>query len=136
MDKFLYQKAQKIKFLSTKNLFWIKFYSSVKINNMPVRLGREKKKIFNRKLLKSGKCLLIVPKLEFGFDKVKPWNGFWKRMDFRLEWIETLNFTISLLTEKMILNIGMNWKTYSFQFGPGTTVYLLVCHRNLIMDLS
>ena len=52
-------------------------------------------------------------------------------MDFRLEWIEILNFTISLLTEKMILilSIGMNWKTYSFQVGPGTTVYLLVCHK-------
>ena len=36
-------------------------------------------------------------------------------MDFQLEWIEILNFTISLLTEKMILNIGMNWKTYSFK---------------------
>ena len=52
-------------------------------------------------------------------------------MDFCLEWIETLNFTISLLTEKMILNIGMNWKTYSFKFGPGPTVRLLVCHKNL-----
>ena len=51
-------------------------------------------------------------------------------MDFRLEWIEILNFTISLLTEKMILNIGMN-ETYSFKFGPGTTVRLLVCHKNL-----
>ena len=42
-------------------------------------------------------------------------------MDFRLEWIEILNFTISLLTEKMILilNIGMNWKTYSFKFWGG-----------------
>ena len=50
--------------------------------------------------------------LEFGFDKVKPWNGLWKRMDFRLEWIEILNFTISLLTEKMILilSIGMNYE--------------------------
>ena len=60
-------------------------------------------------------------------------------MDFRLEWIEIFNFTISLLTEKMILilSIGMNWKTYSFKFGPGTTVRLLVCHKNLrIMDLS
>ena len=60
-------------------------------------------------------------------------------MDFRLEWIEILNFTISLLTEKMILilSIGMNWKTYSFKFGPGTTVRLSVCHKNLrIMDLS
>ena len=35
-------------------------------------------------------------------------------MDFQLEWIEILNYTISkILTEKMILilNIGMNWKT-------------------------
>ena len=59
-------------------------------------------------------------------------------MDFQLEWIEILNYTISkILTEKMILilNIGMNEKTYSFKFGPGTTVYLLVCHKNLrIMD--
>ena len=46
----------------------------------------------------------------FRIDKVKPWNGLWKRMDFRLEWIEILNFTISLLTGKMILifSIGMN----------------------------
>ena len=30
-----------------------------------------------------------------------------ERMDFQLEWIEILNFTISkILTEKMILNIG------------------------------
>ena len=37
-----------------------------------------------------------------------------ERMDFQLEWIEILNYTISkILTEKMILilNIGMNWKT-------------------------
>ena len=35
-------------------------------------------------------------------------------MDFQLEWIEILNYTISKIsTEKMILilNIGMNWKT-------------------------
>ena len=77
--------------------------------------------------------LIIDGKLEFGFDKVKPWNGLWKRMDFCLEWIEILNFTISLLTEKMILilSIGMNWKTYSFKFGPWTTVFLSVCHKNL-----
>ena len=56
-----------------------------------------------------------------------------ERMDFQLEWIEILNYTISkILTEKMILilNIGMNWKTHSFKLGPGTTVRLLQKPQN------
>ena len=49
-------------------------------------------------------------------------------MDFQLEWIEILNFMISkILIEKMILilNIGMNLKTYGFRVGPGTTIHIL-----------
>ena len=55
-------------------------------------------------------------------------------MDFQLEWIKILNFMISkILIEKMILilNIGMNLKTYGFRFGPGTTIHSLKPQNNV-----
>jgi len=44
-------------------------------------------------------------------------NGFSNRMNWDFEFYNFKN-----LIEKMILNIGINWKTYNFQFGPRTTV--------------
>ena len=81
-------------------VFWTKFFG--KIKNVLCCQGYMKILIYFYSITR------------FRIDKVKPWNGFWKRMDFQLEWIEILNYTISkILTEKMILilNIGMNWKT-------------------------
>ena len=70
----------------------------------------------------------------FRIHNVKPWNGFWKRMDFQLEWIEILNFMISkILIEKMILilNIGMNLKTLVLELGLELLSICHVCHKNL-----
>ena len=41
-------------------------------------------------------------------------------MDFQLDWIEfwILQFQKFGFKITLILNIGMNWKTYGFQFGP------------------